>query len=490
MQRASFCSLFAVKLFYQRFSAFSFPRVTYVSYLNNFGDPNGIKVEYYPIPRSDEITKLNTLMASGDAPNIVFGYNEAQMQDFALQGGLYDLTDLIEEYGDNIKANIDSRYGWVDGKRYAVYGNRLALDVTAHFIRKDWLDKIGYTLEKNDDGFYHMSVEDLTACLAKFKELDLDNTGLEIFPIGMTGAQYCSRSTRGIFEVFYDAAKIDERTRACVPNIKWDGYYDALVWMNDAYNKRWIDPDFIAETDSSYKLLDNYILTGRCGYWTHDSWHGVSKDAVIEQLYKENPSAEIVAFQLDNVHGEQMTWIYSPTDMIVYVPATSTKEQAIAAVKYINFMADYDTHITLNYGFEGEHYQIVDGVPQFIDPEYVALDMISTYDLSFMFNGDFVYGEKMEILACPESTRELRNTTMKIALVGGYINYNFDRPILSNTVHKGNLNSKSGELLAECIMCKPELLQATFETKVNEYMNSGGTEVMEEKFVAYDDMNK
>lgn len=39
-------------------------------------------------------------------------------------------------------------------------------------------------------------------------------------------------------------------------------------------------------------------------------------------------------------------------------------------------------------------------------------------------------------------------------------------------------------------MCKPELLQTTFETKVNEYMNSGGTEVMEEKFVAYDDMNK
>jgi len=34
MQRASFCSLFVAKLFYQRFSAFSFPRVTYVSYLN------------------------------------------------------------------------------------------------------------------------------------------------------------------------------------------------------------------------------------------------------------------------------------------------------------------------------------------------------------------------------------------------------------------------------------------------------------------------
>jgi putative aldouronate transport system substrate-binding protein len=147
----------------------------------NFGDPNGIKVEYYPIPRSDEITKLNTLMASGDAPNIVFGYNEPQMQNFALQGGLYDLTDLIEEYGDNIKANLDSNYGWVDGKRYAIYANRLARDITAHFIRKDWLDQIGYTLEKNDDGFYHMSVEDLTACLAKFKELDLDNTGLEIF---------------------------------------------------------------------------------------------------------------------------------------------------------------------------------------------------------------------------------------------------------------------------------------------------------------------
>jgi putative aldouronate transport system substrate-binding protein len=306
----------------------------------------------------------------------------------------------------------------------------------------------------------------------------------------MTGSQYCTRSTRGIYEAFFNADNIDERTRACVPIIQWDGYYDALVWMNDAYNKRWIDPDFIADTDTSYKLLNNHIVTSRCGYWTHDSWYGVAKDGVFEQLYKENPNAEIVAFQLDNVHGKQMTWTYAPTGMCIYVPATSTKEQAIAAVKYLNFLADYNTHVTLTYGFEGEHYEIVDGAPQYIDLDYQASDMISTNDLAIMFNGDFTYGEKMIVLACPESTRELRATLLKIALVGGYVDYSFDRPILSVGEHGGNLSSKGGELLAECIMCKPELLKTTFETKVNEYMNSGGTEVMDEKFAAYDDMNK
>lgn len=455
----------------------------------NFGDPNGIKVVFYPVPRSDEVTKLNTLMASGDAPNIVFGYNAAQMQNFALLGGLYDLTDLIEEYGDNIKVHHDLSYGKINGRQYAVYGRRQTLDMTANYIRKDWLDKLGYELQVNEDGFYHMSVEDLTSILAQFKEKDLDNTGLEIFPLGMTGAQNLSRSTRGIFEYFYNRAAIDEYTLATVPQFNWEGYYDGLVWMNDAYNKRWVDPDFIAETDSSYKLLDNYILTGRCGFWSHDSWHGVAKDGVLEQLYKANPSAEVVAVQIDNVHGEQMTQVYAPVDMIVYVPATSTEDQAIAAVKYMNFLADCNNHATLLYGFEGEHYQIVDGIPQYIDEDYVAATKISTNDLAFMYDGDYIYGEQMILAVLPECTRELRATTLKLGVVGAYHDFNFDRPIVSNTEYKSNLSSKMGELLAQCIMCKPTELKATFDAKVAEYMSIGGTEVMNEKIEVYNIMN-
>jgi putative aldouronate transport system substrate-binding protein len=39
-----------------------------------FGDKNGIDLEYVAIPRAEESSKLNTLMASDSAPDIIFSY--------------------------------------------------------------------------------------------------------------------------------------------------------------------------------------------------------------------------------------------------------------------------------------------------------------------------------------------------------------------------------------------------------------------------------
>ncbi|MBR0463616.1 MAG: extracellular solute-binding protein [Clostridia bacterium] len=455
----------------------------------NFGDPNGIKLEYVPIPRGESDVVLNTMMAGGNAPDIVFSYSETLYYDYALKGGLYDITDLVDEYGDNLKANVSMDYGVYQGHRYAIFARRLEQTITCHFIRKDWLDRIGYELKVNEDGFYHMSVDDLTECLAKFKELDLDGTGQEVFPIGANGSGNVSRSTRGIFESFYNRAEIDEKMRVTTPNITWPGFYEGLEWLNMAYNNRWIDPDFVADTDNSQKLLDYNIVTGRCGYWTHDAWHGVQKGEALEQLYLANPEAEVVAFQLDNVYGEQMVELYAPTGMVIMVPATAKDEVAEAAVKYLNWLADPKVHLVLYYGIEGEHWEMVDGVPRNIDEQYVAETKISTSDLAIIYNGDPNYGAKMIVLACPEVIQPIRATTIELGMVGGFERYSFGQPIVAETEYGTTLDSKRGELLATCIMCAPEELKANYDQKVAEYMNIGGQAVIDEKTQVYEELN-
>lgn len=63
----------------------------------NFGKTNNINVEFIPIPRSEEVTKLNVLMASGtDVPDIVFTYDSGTFNKYAEQGGLTDLTPVAE----------------------------------------------------------------------------------------------------------------------------------------------------------------------------------------------------------------------------------------------------------------------------------------------------------------------------------------------------------------------------------------------------------
>lgn len=54
----------------------------------NFGKPNDIDLTYVPVQRSEEVTKLNVLMASGgDVPDIVFTYDSGTFERYAEQGG-------------------------------------------------------------------------------------------------------------------------------------------------------------------------------------------------------------------------------------------------------------------------------------------------------------------------------------------------------------------------------------------------------------------
>ncbi|UUZ93381.1 hypothetical protein LJK87_00880 [Paenibacillus sp. P25] len=56
-----------------------------------FGDPNHIRLEYVPIPRSRDIQELNVMIASGEAPDILFAYDENLVYNYASQGGLQEL---------------------------------------------------------------------------------------------------------------------------------------------------------------------------------------------------------------------------------------------------------------------------------------------------------------------------------------------------------------------------------------------------------------
>jgi putative aldouronate transport system substrate-binding protein len=64
----------------------------------NFGDPSNINMEFVPVPRSEEVEKLNVLMASGsNVPDIVFTYDPNTFNRYAKQGGLTDLGPLLNE---------------------------------------------------------------------------------------------------------------------------------------------------------------------------------------------------------------------------------------------------------------------------------------------------------------------------------------------------------------------------------------------------------
>lgn len=125
-----------------------------------FGDPNNIDVQFVPVPRSEEVQKLNVLMASGsEVPDIVFTYDSGTFNRYAEQGGLTELTDLLNQSGPNLKKFLGDEtlaYGQYDGQQFAVPGKRLVLGKYASYVRQDWLDALSCLHLRQRGAAYHI----------------------------------------------------------------------------------------------------------------------------------------------------------------------------------------------------------------------------------------------------------------------------------------------------------------------------------------------
>ncbi len=456
-----------------------------------FGDPNGIKVEYIPVPRAQEAEKVNTMMASGSAPDIIISYDTNMIMNFGKDGGLVELSGLVDEYGPNLKKNLAEtlNYGTYDGKMWALVAKRTNVGRYANYIRTDWLEKMGYTLQTNEDGFYHMSVEDFTDLLRKAKTLDLDGTGMEIYPLGMAGA-YDATQTRPLVYTFVNRAEMTDEMRACYNEMFWPGYKEGVRFLNQLYNEGLVDPDFMVDTDTAYPALTAQISNGRTLAFGHDNTYQTG----IKALYESNPEANFTMFLLDNVHGEQFVDVYAPVGMYIAVPATCKNPEA--AVKYLDFLADYENAKVLHYGIEGRDYEMIDGVPtkiEYTEAERLEIDgyeRITCGDMMLVYNGQ-PYGYPTSLAGMTEveaRIQQLMDLGIEIAKVGGSAPYHFSHiRTEADEQYEGFLTDPTKNL-PSLISCPADQFDAMYEKVLNDYLSAGGQAVIDAKVALYQEL--
>lgn len=456
-----------------------------------FGDPNGIHVEYVPVPRSQDAEKVNTMMASGSAPDIIFGYDSNMIMGFGKDGGLVELTELIAEHGPNLTEHLADTmpYGNYEGSQYALVAKRTNVGRYANYIRKDWLDQQGYTLKVNEDGFYHMSVEEFSDLLREFKTLDLDGCGMEMYPLGMTGA-YDATQTRPLIYSHINRAELTDEMRACYNEMFWPGYKEGVRFLNKLYNEDLVDPDFMVDTDTSYPAMGAQISNGRTLAFGQDNMYKLG----VQALYESNPNAEFVMFQLDNIHGEQFTDVYAPTGMYIAVPATCKNPDA--AVKYLNFLADYDTARTLIYGIEGVHYEMIDGTPtniEYTEEERAAIECyerITCGDMNLLYNGQpFGYATSLVGMTEVEAKIQvLMDLGLEIAKVGGSAPYYFQGIRTAAQDEYDGFITDPTKSLASLISCPPDQFDAMYDQVLNDYLTAGGQAVIDAQVQLYQEL--
>lgn len=440
-----------------------------------FGDPNNIDLEWMAIPRAEEVTKLNILMSSGDAPDIIYSYEISLVNNYIKQGGLADLTEAVEKNGQHLKTFLGEEtlaYGQFGGKQYVIPQKRLFNGIVGSQIRKDWLDQLGLAVPTTHEEFHSV--------LKAFQEKDPAGGGKTI-PWGMA----LNDMSMGYFSMQYafKEAMTEEQFYTDNPWVQ-PGYREGIRFANTLFNEGLISSEFSLDKDSSQ--LKAAISNGQVGFVICNvgDYH-LKSQGVVAALNQNIPEAEYVPCDpFENYEGKHPKLKYYPYGHYLMVPAASKVPEE--AVLFLDWMCQDDVLFTLSSGFEGVHYEIKDGIP--VDLDYNGDQKLSSdhnNDIRIIINGRDAGGFDASLKLRSESASPYQDffiESYKMSEVDGIVDpwyFNgFQEPIEAEAKYTKTLNDKRTEMFVRLYMCDPAQFDATYDALVQEYMEAGGTEVM------------
>lgn len=454
---------------------------------------HNIEVQFVGVPRSEEIQQLNVLMAGGDAPDIVFTYTMSVVYNYYKQGGVADLTDLIEQYGSTIKSYLGEEvlsYGRFDDRQYMIPAKRIARGTYTTYMRKDWLDAVGLPVPTTHDEFYN--------ALAEFKS---QNPGKVEQVIPYAAAADIPWHAGPIVDSFLEP-NLSEEERF-VNNVSapgqaeaflYPGFKEGIRYLNKMYNAGLIDPQFPLYKD--YSPVDDLISRGLVGSFTANYDYPLRPGSdVYNKLMKNVPGAELVPVDcFPNSAGKNFKQMYLPTGIYNFVPASSKNVEA--AVKYFNFLCEDDVRVYLTTGEEGvNHTKDEEGIPVMISllNDDRMMNSANNLDYAMVVNGVDLGDSDKNIKVLSKSYdagfESIFEQAYNISLKDAAVNNPTIVPFESEAQFSANLNEKRREILSNAITASEANFDKVYDTGLQEWLSAGGQQCKDER-QAWWDANK
>lgn len=453
----------------------------------NFGDPRNITIEWSVIPRSEEESKLATLITSADtAPDICFTYNGSIVANYVSQDGVRELTDLIDQYGPNLKAFLGEEVlnaGRYNGGLYAMPARRVVVAWMGLFLREDWLEKLGKPMPTTKEEFLD--------ALRAFRD---ENPG-EVPGGPIPFAFNYDLSTPNALTMSFIKDINDERALATKPYVLWDGYEDFVKFLNTMYNEGLMSPDFA--TDTSGEQMNQAVTSGVAGGYVANYDHPIRiSPGLLAGLQAQVPDAKLSILNcFESVTDPTKYYhnVYNADGLLNFIPAWSDDDHAKAAVMYMDWLCQYDTIYFLQNGVEGITYELnEDGIPILIAgvEGEMKFNVMQNLDYTLPINGQWLDTEEKTMKAQALSYQGYADLYQPMYEVGNQdpvvTGFHFEEIIESDAQYATSLTDYLRELLTRCTMCKPEEFHDMYTSMVQEYMNRGGQIVMDEKTAAWD----
>lgn len=366
----------------------------------------GVDIVWQQPASGQSAEQFNLIIASTEMPDIMYydwlngypGGPDAAIAD----GKIVALNDYIDEYAPNFAAYLEAHpdvkmdimtdsgniycfpaiytYTSQDSDVWQGPMEREPYDETfiGLIIRKDLLDKAGLDIPETLDDWY----EALTA----FKEMGIE------YPISFTATfATLAQSFNAAFDVTVPVIGMAGGNSAFAlkedGTIQYgpaqDGYGEYLEFMNKLYTEGLLDPDFMVQDTTT---MHTKIVNGQVGAWVQMMPTGIS--GLRQQVLELDPDSEFYPVGVLNPVKEEGQSLRYRQGNLAYTSsgaAITTSCQDIAtACRVLDYAWGDEGNMILNWGIEGESYQMVDGWPELTDqilndPQYTPSEAFSRY---------------------------------------------------------------------------------------------------------------
>ncbi|WP_162463288.1 type 2 periplasmic-binding domain-containing protein [Paenibacillus psychroresistens] len=334
-----------------------------------------VNAKFVAIPRWESMQKMNTLFASGAAPELILEFDPAIKQQWFTQKQLQPIDEMIEKYSTDYKKLLET-YPQIkklavksDGKMYEF--GRVQNLRTNHFlyIRADWLKKLNLEAPKTIDELYTVA--------KAFAEQDPDgNSKKDTY--GMSLSFVSGLVLASAFQNVSWVVENGELVR------DWDRATAMTTFMKKLYDEGIVDKDFVTDKNGAKAQQD--FITGKLGIYGANAGGEALGFALYDSFKKNVPAGEIIPIALPKTEFGQFSPVLNPPIQLTAVVNVGAKNTE-GIMKYVDFMSTEATMKTLKYGLDGTHSKAgANGCYAPIDAEKFKQEVSYTGDLAMLTN--------------------------------------------------------------------------------------------------------
>lgn len=329
---------------------------------NAITEATGVTLEItYPVTSQGDAKEDVALMIANDEyPDLIYAKGEAT--DLYEAGALVDMTDLIEQYGPNIKKMYGDeleKLKWGNGDD-GIYQLSYA-GVRAQTLKTGGGCQIQFAALKENDYKYPTTLEEYEALIKQYMEAHpTTDDGLQTIGISMSTTDWHWMITLGNPAGFIaDAAPdngqwiIDDNYN-CIYKHASAEEREYFKWLTRMYDEGVLDPDFATQTHDDYiaKLSSGRVVAITDAEWDYNQAQQVLvADGKLDKTYcglpvtlRADQKAPALLYQ-----GLQVGW---------GMAITKSCEDPVRAVKFLDFLCSDEGSVLHKWGVEGINYEL------------------------------------------------------------------------------------------------------------------------------------